>query len=216
MALIPADLADKIKNDMSFGGATSTQLVGWATGVIDEIQAAAIINNAAGTITGVCPPSGGPLIAGEGTSGIISGMDGSNMATRVKNEAGYPSVSSQLTTFCTEIVDHIHNSGSVDFASGNITGVCTNTLLTPGVLTAGAGTDGVISGLDGTALATSIHNAIGYPGGVSPKLIEFCTAFTDYVMSEGVCEYVAGGVTGTCPMGGGALLAGTGVSGTIS
>lgn len=216
MALVPALLADKIKTDMGFAGLTSAQLLGWATGVIDEIQNVAVVTNVSG-ITGTCLASGpAPLSSGIGTGGVISAMTGSSMATKVKNAAGYPFVSTQLTDFCTGIVNHIQSLGTMEFASGGITGTCTNTLVVAGPLTSGAGINGTISGLNGPVLALDIHNAVGYPGSVSTKLVEFCTAFTDYIMSDGVGAYASGQVTGTCPAGGGPLEDGAGVSGTIS
>ena len=216
MALVAADLAEKIRSDMGFPLPVSTQLIGWATGVIDEIQGFAVVDNASGTITGDAPAAGGALSNGAGTNGLITGMLGSRMATGVRTEVGYPFVSSRLTIFCDEIVSHILGSGKIGFASGQITGTCTNTLLSPGPLTSGAGTLGTMSGLNGTTLANNIHTAVGYPGGVSTRLIQFCTAFTDYIMSNSDTSYVTGNVTATCPLGGGAITGGTGVTGAIA
>lgn len=219
MAMTGAGMAERIRSDMGFPLPVSTQLTGWGTGVVTHIQAAAIVAHAPGTVSGTAPPVGGPLAAGAaaGAPGTnISGMSGSTMASLVQAAAGYPSVSSQLLTFCNEIVSHIETFGQVDFSSGNITGTCTNTLLSPGPLTGGAGSGGVISGLSGSTLASAIHSAVGYPGGVSSQLIAFCSAVVGYIQDNGVAAYAASSVNGTCPAGGGGLIAGVGAGGTIA
>jgi hypothetical protein len=213
--MVAADMAESIRSSMGFPLPVSTELVGWASGVIGEITSNAKVNNAPGTITGTCP-SGGPLSSGAGTGGLISSMSGSDMASLVKSGAGYPSVSSELSTFCSQIVSHIQSLGMVTFASGSITGSCTNTPLSPGPLAAGAGSNGVITGLNGTTLATAIHSSVGYPGSVSTPLINFCTAIVNYIMANAQVTYASGTISGLCPPGGGSLSAGTGVNGTIA
>lgn len=138
------------------------------------------------------------------------------MATLVSAQAGYPGISSELQTYCDEIVDHIQSQGLVEFTAGEITGNCTNSPVSPGALAGGGGTGGEIIGLDGTVLANNIHTAVGYPGGVSTPLIQFCTAITTYIMDNAVVTYAPGSVTGSCPAGGGSLGAGTGIGGTIA
>jgi hypothetical protein len=141
------------------------------------------------------------------------------MAGLVQSAAGYPSISSELETFCTEIASHIMGQGLVTFDPGNITGQCTSTgppANSPGPLVNGAGSMGYISGLDGSALADAVHSAVGYPGSTSAELVSFCTAITDYVMDNSEVTYLSGSVTGTCPGGGGPLQAGTAVNGTVS
>src|SRR5579863_7374403 len=131
-------MADSIRSTMGFPLPVSTQLTGWATGIIGELTGHGLVNNASGTITGVCAP-GSPLSAGAGTGGLISGLSGSRLASAVQAAAGYPSVSSQLTAFCAQIVLHIQTAGIVTFTSGHITGTCTDTPLSPGPLAGGAG-----------------------------------------------------------------------------
>lgn len=211
-----AGLAEAIRIQMGFPLPVSAQLTGWGSGVVTHIQMAALVSNAPGTITGTCPPSGGPLAAGAGAGGLIAGMSGASMASLVQAGAGYPSVSSELSTFCAQIVSHIQTFGIVTFAPGTITGTCTNTPVSPGALSAGAGTNGIISGLDGTVLANAIHAAVGYPGSTSGPLISFCTAIANYIMANGVASYASGTVTGVCPAGGGGLTAGAGAGGTIA
>lgn len=216
MTLNNDDLALKIHNDMGFTGAVSNQLKGWAKAVIDELINNGMVNNASGTITGTCPSSGGPLQNGTSSNGIISGLNATNLASAIVNNAGYGYLTPQVTDFSTEIVNHLM-SGLVAFSSGNITGTCTNTLTNPGTLINGTGSNGTISGLNGTTLATAIHNMVfSMHAGPTPKLIQFCTAFTDYIMTNAIITYSSGNVTGSCSSGGGPLSGGMGVNGTIS
>lgn len=213
--MVPSAMADAIRSAMGFPLPVSAELTGWATGVIGEITGFGKVNNAAGTITGTCAP-GSPLSSGAGAGGLISALSGSRMATAVEGDAGYPSVSSELTAFCAQIVLHIQTAGIVSFTSGGITGTCTDTPLSPGPLVGGAGSGGKISGLSGSVLAAAIHGAVGYPGSVSAQLTNFCTAIVNYIQSNAEVSYASGTVTGVCPTGGGSLSGGAGANGTIA
>ncbi len=214
MAMTGAGMAERIRSDMGFPLPVSQQLIGWGTGVVTHIQNAALVNHASGLVTGTAPPSGGPLSSGAADQGLISSMTGSTMADLVEVNAGYGFVTSQLLTFCNEIVSHIESLGRVEFSSGDITGTCTNTAISPGPLSGGAGTDGFIKLLNGPVLAAAIHAAVGYPGSVSTPLIEFCTAVVGYIMDNAEVTHTT--VTATCPAGGGAITSGTGVNGTVA
>ncbi|NIT99515.1 MAG: hypothetical protein GWN01_00780 [Nitrosopumilaceae archaeon] len=211
MSLTGSDLADSIRIDMNFPTPTSTQLIGWGKGVVQHIQTGQVDH---ALVTGDTAP-GAPLANGAAIGGIISGLDGASMASLVQTEAGYPNVSSELSAFCQEIVNHIQSSGLVNFDPGQITGQCTSTPLSPGPLTNGAGTGGIITGLDGNTLAGAIHGSAGYPGSTSPELVTFCTAIVNYVMDNAEIEYTPGSVVGTCPAGGGPLQGGAATGGTI-
>lgn len=215
MAMMGSAMADSIRSSMGFPNPTSTQLLGWGNGIVQHIQAAAQVSNAPGTITGTCVP-GSSLSGGSGSGGTIAGMSGSTLASLVASLAGYPFVSSKLMAFCNEIVSHIQSFGVVAFASGNITGTCTNTNDTPGTLVSGAGTGGTISGLSGSTLANAIHAAAGYPGSTSTKLMQFCTAIVNYIMANGEAAYASGNVTGVCPPSASPLSNGAGSNGTIA
>jgi hypothetical protein len=125
----------------------------------------------------------------------------------------YPSPTTELSAFCAQIALHVMTSGLVSFASGDITGTCTNTPLSPGPLAGGAGANGKISGLSGSTLATLVQAAVGYPN-VSAPLTAFCTAICNYIMANAVVSYTT--VTGLCPTGGGPLSLGTGIGGTVA
>lgn len=212
--LVYTDMADFIRTSMGFSPPTSTQLKGWSNGICTHLITQGLCNIAPGLVTGICP-AGGSLINGAATNGLIVGLDYTVLAPLVVGFAGYPFPSTILLAFCQQIVIHIETLGRVSFASGNITAICTNTALSPGSLSAGAGTNGVISGLDGTILATAIHGAAGYPGSVSTKLIQFCTAVCDYLMTNASVTFLPGTVTGSCPIGAGPLSAGAAVGGTF-
>jgi hypothetical protein len=141
-------------------------------------------------------------------------MTGTSLATRIKDEAGYPNITTCLQDYAQAIVDHIQNDGKVEFTSGTIIGTCTNTLLSPGSLTAGEGADGKVINLDGPTLAQLIADSC-FGGSVSQKLLDKSTAMVDYIMDEAISEYASGNVTGDCPAGGGSLQNGAGVDGII-
>jgi len=216
MAMTGAGMAEAIRVAMGFPLPVSTQLNGWGTGVVGHIQGSATVDHLPGDVTGTCPGSGGALTGGAADDGTIFGMVAATMASAIETAAGYPSVSTELTKFCTEIISHIQGSGVVEFGSGDITGNCTNTALSPGDLEGGAGANGFIKSLDGPTLALAIHNSVGYPGGVSTPLTQFCTAIVDYIGANAVASYSSGNVTGGCPAGGGALEFGGGTNGVIS
>lgn len=210
--MVGTDLAEAIRVAMGFPTPVSAQLIGWSNAVVQHVQTG-IVNNTSGTVTGDAPPSGGSLSNGAADNGMISGLNGPTLANLVATMAGYGYVTSQLTIFCNEIVSHIMTLGRVEFASGDIQGSCSNTLLSPGVLT-GTGADGFIKSLNGPVLAQAIHDAIGYPGSLSARLTQFCTAIVNYIMDNAVVAYAS--VTGVCPAGGGAITAGTASGGTIA
>lgn len=210
--MVPNDMATSIRTQMSFSPPNSSQLVGWSSGIINHLITSGLVNFAPGTITGTCPPSGGPLSNGAASMGIVVGLDPSQLASLVQAAAGYPSISTELLKFCQQIVLHIETVGQASFASGNITGACTNTLLTPGSFT-GAGMNGTLSNLSGTTLANNIHSAVGYPGSTSNQLINFCNAICNYLMTN--ADITLALATGVAPVGGGDLSLGTGSGGTF-
>lgn len=195
-------LATLIRTSMGFPSPNSNQVNGWGAGIVSEVIQGKV-NNAPGTVTGVTHIKTGvpnpPLTNGAASNGLISSLSGSRLASAVAADAGYPFVSSILTIYCNQIVGHIQSQGKVSFATNSITGGCTGTISAPGNLAIGAGTNGTISGLDGSLLASNIHSAVGYPGGVSARLTEFCTAITSYIMANAVVTYASGSVIGICP-----------------
>jgi hypothetical protein len=207
------NLADEFRTAEGYPPPTTAQSKVWGNAIISEIQNGQI-SNAPGTITGIAPPAPGPLLDGAGSNGMIGGLSGGNIASAV--QAGFPfsSSSSKFTAFCNTLVSYIMSGGQVSFASGNITGVCTNTPLTPGVLTAGAGSGGTVGGMSASALASMIQSSIGAPSS-TPQMTGFAQALIDHVQNNAVVTYGVGTVQAVCPAGGGSITAGSGSGGTI-
>lgn len=214
--MTPSGMADFIRVSMGFPLPVSAQLTGWGTGIVGELTSFGKISNPPGTVDGIAPTAGGFLVSGIATNGIIFNLDASRLATAVVAAAGYPSVSAEVTAICAQLVLHIETLGKATFNFGGITGVCTNTPLTPGILTGGTGANGFILNLDGTILATAVHGAAGYPGSLSPELTNFCTAIVTYITANAKLSYLAGTVTATCPAGGGHVASAVATAGLIT
>ena len=216
MAMVASDLATQLKAGLGFSGNPMTgQVSGMATAIIAEFAAASVAN-ASGTVLGTAPPTGGPLTAGSAAGGTISGMSGSDLASKMKSDSGFPSVSPQLLNFCTAMVTHFL-TGVVSFASGNINGTCTNTAgppPIPGILSAGVGTGGLISGYSGSTLASQLATALGQSD--PTPLLNFSTNLVTYVMANAIVSYATGSVTATISAGGGPIVGGAGAGGTIA
>lgn len=215
MAMVGADLGEAIRSEMGFPLPVSSQLLGWGDALVSYLQTG-IVTHVAGSVMGTAPSGGGALINGTATNGIISGLTGAAFASAVSGSAGYPGISGELQSYCNEIVDHIQTFGLVEFAPGTITGTCTNSSSSAGGLANGAGSGGLITNLDGTALASAIHSSVGYPGGVSGPLTLFCNALMNYIMANAEVSYASGTVTAICPSGGGSITNGAGANGIIS
>lgn len=212
MAMVSTDLADKIKTGLGFSDPTSDETKGLAKAIVDELKQASV-SHAPGTVLGTAPPSGGPLILGSASGGLVVGMTPATLAAKMQSEMGKPSIAPDLLGMATAISTYFI-TGLVDFSPGSITGTCSNTPLNPGVLV-GEGSTGRITGLVGSALATLMASSMGKPG-ATPELNAMCTEIVDYVMSNAEITYMTGSISATCSAGGGPIIAGTGVGGTIS
>jgi len=212
MAMVVADLADALKVGLGFGAEpTSSETIGMATAIINELGVG-IVAHLIGEITGTAPsPSGPTLSDGAATGGLITGMTGASLADKMKTEMGKSSVSSELLDMATEIADHL-STATIEFAAGDITGICAHTPTVPGPLV-GEGTGGTLQGLSGPTLASALA---GVFGSLSPELSDLCNALIDYISNNAEVTYSTGSVTGTCPAGGGSILLGAGVGGSIS
>lgn len=134
MATSPALLADEVATALGNPGNITSQVLGWATGLLEELT-----QNGSATFGGFAGPH------------PISGMSGSSMATKIANYAGYPGANSTLIAYCNGIVSHIQGSGTVTYTSP--TGLPPNWFL-----------GGTISGLSGSAMAAEVASSVGYPG----------------------------------------------------
>jgi len=215
MAMDAADFAQYVHDEMAFPDSPSDILKGWCQAIMDELLTNAVVANAPGTITGQAPPSGGSLLNGEGSDGLIADLDEANLADNIAANTGKPKTA-DVENFAAAITEHIMTLGRVVFASGNITGVCTNTPPPPppglpGTFT-GSGSDGEVQDLDGPTLALLVKDKVGYPS-VTPELETYCTAIVDYIMDNAEVTYTL--CTGTAPAGGGDIIAGTAAAGII-
>lgn len=186
----------------------SDQTMNYASGVVAALKAA-LVNNAPGTITGVTAP-GAPLSAGAGIGGIITILPAAMIAKA--NVGMPPQAVPNITKENIAIIQYI-GTGLVTFASGNITGTCTNTPTSPGILAAGAGANGQITGLTGAGAVAAVSSALGSTG---PGMLPHYTALINYILQNAVVAYASGTVVGVAPSGGGPLTAGAGAGGTIS
>lgn len=213
MAMVGVDLANAIRSAMGFPLPLSSQLLGWGNAIVSHVTSTSLISFAPGQVTGIAPASGGPLSSGAASGGLLVGPTGAVLAPLVRTDAGYPNVSPQLLNMCTAICSHIVTNSRIAFSTGNVTGACTNTLITPGVFT-GTGSNGTLSGLLGNQLADEVHAAVGFPGSTSTQLKAFCNALVNYIMSNAVAS--GGIMTGVAPAAGGSITAGNGTGGTLA
>lgn len=212
--LVIADFAQVMKNSLGFGAfATTSETTGLADAIISHLGTSGIVTHASGTVTGLCP-AGSPLQNGAATGGVISGLVPATLASLMQVKMGKPNVSSQLSGFATAFTTHLM-TGLVNFAAGDITGDCTNSSESPGILANGAGTGGTITALDGSAFALLIASGLGQPN-VSSELQQFADDVVSYIQDNAEVTYSAGSVTGIAPSGGGPLSAGAGAGGQIA
>ena len=202
----PCGLATAIRVAMGFPSPNSAQLVGWATGVIDEIKTG-IVSHA--VVTGC---GGGPLSCGAAAGGVIVCVIGTCLAIGIvaSSDGQYGFVSGPLNLYACAVATHITCCGVVCFAPGTITGSAPS--CSP--LACGAGTCGMIVCLCGPALAAQIAAKVGYPT-VSAPLCLKATAMVCYITNNAEVTYAAGTVTG-CINSSCVLVGGVGAGGTIS
>lgn len=212
MAMDANALADALRSGLGKPPPTSDETKGLARAIIAEMQQA-VVSHPVGMVTGIAPPSGGPLVNGAASNGLIVGMTPPTLAAKMQSEMGKPMITPELLGMATAIVTHFL-TGLVSFGNGKITGICTNTPVNPGSLT-GEGMQGQITGLSGSVLAPLMATSMGKPG-PSPELTGLCTELCNYVQNNAEVTYLTGSITGTCSAGGGPISAGTGVGGTIS
>lgn len=181
----------------------------YARAVINTLKAG-LVNNAPGTITGTGAP-GGPLSGGAGSNGLITALVPtlwSGIMT-AGNPTAVPAILDQEAALSTA---YIMGAGKVSFAAGKITGSCTATPVAPGVLAAGAGSDGLIESLSGSAWSAALA-AITQGGPLAKPVYNI---IANYIMEKSVTAYATGTVNGAFAAGGGPLIAGVGLGGTIT
>lgn len=164
--------------------------------------------HAPGTVTGDCAP-GSPLANGAAMNGLLIGFTpGPWLGIMSGGFPGAPDIAKEATAS----VGYINGAAKINFASGNITGTCTNTAEAPGPLVGGAGTDGTIDSLTGADWAKVVIPPMA-DAAMSKRIYD---AIVKYINENAEVEYSSGSVTGTCPAAGGPLALGTAVGGVIS
>lgn len=95
-----------------------------ATASTAYLMASCLVGFSSGSITGTCtstPTSPGPLAAGQGMGGSISGLDGASWANAVMPPNGDSSLSQAIYK---AIVKHIQDNAQVQYAVGTVNGTC--------------------------------------------------------------------------------------------
>jgi hypothetical protein len=208
MTLNASTLADNIKNALGFSAySTSAQNSGLASAIVAHLMTG-VVTFLPGTVTGVAAPSPGPLSNGAASGGTILLVPSALEAALV---AVFGTSTPQILGMADAISIHFM-TGMVSFATGNITGVCTNTPLSPGTFT-GVGANGTISGLSGSTLATQMATGISQAA-PTPQLTAMCNAIVSHVQGNAVVTLPL--VVGVTSAGGGPLAAGAATGGLIT
>lgn len=213
--LVPADLASAIRvaigaTDKDGNPITTTpEMLAYANAIIDTLSAGSL-DNATGSVTGTGIPLS-PLVNGAASGGLLTLSSGPWSAAL---SSGFPSADpGKLSAETGVSVPFVESNSQIDFPSGTITGTCTATPATPGILAGGAGAGGQLSGLDGDAWATAVVGSQGLSVNALAKAIY--NAIVSYLSSNAEGTYASGQVTGTFGIGGGPMMAGTGVGGSV-
>jgi hypothetical protein len=203
MALSASTLATQLASALGIDETDYT--TAYAEGLIASLTAATFAH---ALVTGGAPSSGGSLISGAASGGILT-ISSSPMEAITSSQF---STSPQITTENQALITYI-GTATVVFSAGNIIGSCTNTPTSPGALAAGAGTNGTLTGITGAGAYSAVQAA--WPQ-IGPLGSDFYDALINYILANAVCSYAPGSVTAVCPAGGGAITGGVGVGGIIT
>jgi hypothetical protein len=205
-------LAKDVYQALGQAGDPSAEISGMMEAIVEHLKTVAIVNFLPNSVLGTAP-SGGPLQNGSASLGMIVGPAGpalaTLMATKMKKEGPTPQLIGLASGFCTHLL-----TATVNFATGNITGVCTNTPSSPGPVT-GQGTKGQVTGIAGPACANLVATGIGQPS-ASPQLISKWTAVIDFLQKSAEVSLPPGSVIATAPPGGGPIAAGVATGGKFN
>ena len=112
-------LASLIHASAGFPGSVSTQLTNFSTAVVSHIMTLGRVSFSSGTIVGTCSntPATPGVLTGTGSNGLIGSLNGSTLASAVHSAVGYPgSTSTELTNFCTSLVNYVMTNARVSYA----------------------------------------------------------------------------------------------------
>ena len=164
------------------------------------------------TVTGTGLPAA-PLQSGAASGGHVTGVLASAMAAEMSSAFGESSPAKILAA-CEGVCETINNDSKVSFASGKITGTCGATPTSPGPLNGGAGTGGKLSDLLGPTMAALVASKMGID--LNDTLNDFHTVLCNHIINNAEVEYASGKVTGSFLAGGGSLMGGTAIDGSMS
>ena len=144
MPLLSNDLAQKLWESLSTSGGkpVSAQITAYATGIIAALKAGTL-SNLPGTVNGTTAIGGAPMTLGMAMGGTLSLQADAMIAitTVGMDPAAIPNIKNENKA----IIAYIGLSALVNFSVGGIVGNSTATPLSPGPLTAGAGSGGTIA-----------------------------------------------------------------------
>jgi len=190
--------------------AVTDEMKKYAKAVVDTLKAG-VVSNLPGTVTATGAP-GSPISDGAASGGLVAALLPATWLADLVS--GFPTADAgQLSSEATASTGYLMGAARVAFASGKITGSCTATPTATGILLNGAGADGTIGALVGSAWASAVTGAIG---GGGPLASPVYTTIAGYIVSNAKCAYGTGNVVGTFASDGGSLAAGAATLGTIA
>lgn len=225
--LVVDDLADAINDAIAATDkdgdpiATTDEMKTYAAAIIDTLMAGTV-SNAVGTVIGtgtpITPATAPPLnvFVGSSSNGL---MALTTTAWLSEMNTGNPDADpGMISGEASDSTGYLMASGLIAFSS--ITGFDTATIPptpappTAGTLTSGAGTGGLISGLDGTGWSAAIIG--GFPDADPGLAKDIYDAISNYIMANAEVTYASGSVVGTFAAGAGPLTLGAATGGTIA
>lgn len=209
MPMNPTQLAEDIRDALGFASlAVPPQTAAMAAAIVAHVQTG-VVTFLPGTVTGVAPPSGGPLTLGAAMGGTVLLVPSALEAAFI---AAFGTSTPEISGMAIAMSTHFATVLAA-FATGTITGACSNTPVSPGVLV-GAGANGTLSGLIGATLASTVASGIGQAA-TSPQLSAMCDVIVNHIMDNGVVTLPPASVVGVCSAGGGPIVAGAATGGFI-
>jgi hypothetical protein len=192
----------------------SIALKNYAKGYNAMLKAAIVAHALPGSVIAASAPPSAPIQGGAASGGKIVTLVAAVMVG-IATPGALPLAVPGLTLEATAIATYLMANAIVAFAAGTIkgtSGAVAGSPGTPGPLTAGSGSGGVISGLAGGPLAQAVSAVTLQTG---PKQVEFYDALVTYTMANAMVAYGPNLVIGVgTPTG--QLTVGTAAGGTIS
>ncbi len=207
--LVAMDLANKLHKAVTApdkdkkNSKITEQTIKFATGVVTMLTSATFSHI---LVTGKGAPAG-PFL-GVAKSGKLLNLIPNGLITNFPPDCNAEFTSSTSTI----LAEYLISKSRIDFTE--VTGSCTATPITPGVLALGTATNGKLSGLDGNELATKIQTTLSMKS--TETLKNFYEALCNYIMKNITLNYLPGSINGGFTSGGGELMLGTGIKGVIS